>query len=81
LSAVSSWEIAVNHSMGRLLLPAAPDIASLPLSEEEALYVSRLPGLHRDLFDRMLICQAVVNGFAVLTPDTLISQYAVRTLW
>jgi len=78
--------------MGRLLLPAAPDdfipaqreahgIASLPLSEEEAQYVSRLPGLHRDPFDRMLICQAVVNGFAVLTPDTLISQYAVRTLW
>jgi PIN domain nuclease of toxin-antitoxin system len=92
LSAVSSWEMAVKHSMGRLLLPAAPDdfipaqreahgIASLPLSEEEALYVSRLPSLHRDPFDRMLICQAVVNGFAVLTPDTLISQYAVRTFW
>jgi PIN domain nuclease of toxin-antitoxin system len=92
LSVVSSWEIAVKHSLGRLPLPAPPidfvpaqreahAIASLPLSEEEALYISRLPSYHRDPFDRMLICQAVVNGFALLTPDPLISQYAVRTLW
>jgi PIN domain nuclease of toxin-antitoxin system len=92
LSVVSSWEIAVKHSLGRLPLPAPPinfvpaqreahGIALLPLSEEEALYVSRIPSLHRDPFDRMLVCQAVVNGFAVLTPDSLISQYAVRTFW
>ncbi len=92
LSVVPSWEIAAKHSLGRLQLPAPPDefvpaqreahgIAPLPLSEEEALYVSRIPSLHRDPFDRMLICQAVVNGFALLTPDALISQYSVRTLW
>ena len=92
LSVVSCWEIAIKHSLGRLPLPAPPldfvpaqreahGIGSLSLSEEEALYVSRIPSLHRDPFDRMLVCQAVVNGFAVLTPDTLISQYAVRTLW
>jgi len=92
LSSVSCWEIAVKHSMGRLPLPAPPvdfipaqreahGIGCLPLSEEEALYVSKLPSLHRDPFDRMLVCQAVINGVAVLTPDPLISQYAIRTLW
>jgi len=92
LSVVSSWEIAVKHSLRRLKLPAPPidfvpaqreahGIELLPLSEEEALYMARLPILHRDPFDRMLISQAVVSGFAVLTPDPLISQYSVRTLW
>ncbi len=92
LSVVSSWEIAVKHSLGRLPLPTPPvdfipaqreahGIAPLSLSEEEALYVARIPSLHRDPFDRMLICQAVVNGLALLTPDPLISQYSVRTLW
>jgi len=92
LSVVSAWEIAVKHSLGHLRLPTPPaqfvpaqreahGIADLPLGEEEALYVSKLPGLHRDPFDRMLICQGIVNGLALLTPDPLISQYSVRTIW
>jgi PIN domain nuclease of toxin-antitoxin system len=92
LSAVSSWEIAVKHSLGTLRLPAPPiefipsqreghGIAALPLTEEEVLYLPKTPKLHRDPFDRMLICQALVNGLAVLTPDELISQYPIRTLW
>lgn len=92
LSVVSTWEIAVKHSLGRLPLPApllefipaqreAHGISTLPLSEEEALYLPRIPKLHRDPFDHMLICQAIVHGFAVLTPDPLISQYPIRTVW
>jgi PIN domain nuclease of toxin-antitoxin system len=37
--------------------------------------------LHADPFDRMLICQSIVHGLAILTPDESIAQYAVRTLW
>jgi len=92
LSAVSAWEIAVKYSLGTLRLPTPPidfipsqreahGIAALPLTEEEVLYLPKIPKLHRDPFDRMLICQAVVNGFAVLTPDELVSQYPIRTLW
>jgi PIN domain nuclease of toxin-antitoxin system len=29
----------------------------------------------------MLVCQAVVNGMALLTPDPLISQYPIRAIW
>jgi PIN domain nuclease of toxin-antitoxin system len=92
LSAASAWEIAVKNSLGRLPLPAPAaeyipnlrerhGIAPLPLSEEEAVYLPRLPKLHRDPFDRMLVSQAVVNGLALLTPDPSISQYPIRTLW
>jgi PIN domain nuclease of toxin-antitoxin system len=92
LSAASAWEIAVKHSIGRLPLPVpAADyvadlrkrhgIASLPISEEEALYLPQLPKLHRDPFDRMLVCQAVVNGMAVLTQDPLLRRYPIHTIW
>jgi PIN domain nuclease of toxin-antitoxin system len=92
LSVVSAWEIAVKYSLGNLRLPAPPmdfvvsqreahAIATLPLSEEEALYLPKIPRLHRDPFDRMLICQAVAGGLTILTPDPLISQYPIRTLW
>jgi PIN domain nuclease of toxin-antitoxin system len=92
LSAASAWEIAIKHSMGRLPLPAPVStyvvrlrerhgIAALPVGEEEALYLPRLPKLHRDPFDRVLICQAIVNGFALLTPDPLVTQYPIRTIW
>jgi PIN domain nuclease of toxin-antitoxin system len=37
--------------------------------------------LHKDLFDRMLICQAIIGGLTLLTPDPLIKQYAVATAW
>jgi PIN domain nuclease of toxin-antitoxin system len=56
-------------------------ITSLPLDEESALHLTRLPALHRDPFDRMLVCQALAGGMVLLTPDPLITQYPVRTIW
>ena len=92
LSVVSCGEIAVKHSLGRLPLPEPPaqflsarrkrcGVNSLPLEEGAALYEPRLPRLHGDPFDRMLICQSIVHGLAILTPDTAIAQYPVRMLW
>jgi PIN domain nuclease of toxin-antitoxin system len=56
-------------------------VDALPLTEEAILVVTRLPDLHRDPFDRMLVCQAIMGGLTLLTPDPLISQYPVPTLW
>jgi PIN domain nuclease of toxin-antitoxin system len=92
LSAISAWEIALKHALGKLPLPAQPtllvpdlrarhQIEPLPLEEPAALAVAQLPGLHRDPFDRMLICQAIMGGLTLVTPDPLIRQYAVPTLW
>lgn len=92
LSAISVWEIALKHSLGKLPLPKPPmvfipelrarhQIESLPLDERAALAVAQLPSLHRDPFDRMLICQTIMGGLTLVTPDPLITQYAVPTLW
>jgi len=56
-------------------------VLPLPFDEESALKLARLPTLHRDQFDRMLICQAVTNAMAIITPDEAIHRYPVRALW
>jgi PIN domain nuclease of toxin-antitoxin system len=92
LSVVSCWEISVKYAAGRLKLPQPPavcvpadrkryGIQSLSLDEECVTYPPRLPKLHADPFDRMLICQSIVHGMTILTPDPMISQYPVHTLW
>jgi PIN domain nuclease of toxin-antitoxin system len=59
----------------------AHGIASLPIDEESALHVARLPAIHRDPFDRMIVSQAIVHGLTILTPDALVIQYPGRTTW
>lgn len=92
LSPVSAWEIVTKYGLGRLPLPEPPDrfiprlrdyhgIEPLPIDEESVLQTARLPMLHRDPFDRLLVCQAIVHGMALLTPDELIAQYPARVVW
>lgn len=92
LSAASAWEIAIKHALGRLPLPAPageliPElrarhgVETLPIDEESALHLTRLPLLHQDPFDRIIVAQAIVHGMAVLTPDRLIAQYPARIVW
>jgi PIN domain nuclease of toxin-antitoxin system len=92
LSAASSWEIVIKHGLGRLPLPDPPErfvptereahgIAPLPIDEESTLHLARLPALHRDPFDRLLVSQAIVHGLTIATPDPLVTQYPARTLW
>lgn len=92
LSAASAWEIAIKNLLGKLPLPRAAavfvpeerarhEIQPLPIGEDAALASSRLPDLHRDPFDRMLVAQAIMGGLTLLTPDPLIAQYPVPTFW
>jgi PIN domain nuclease of toxin-antitoxin system len=56
-------------------------IEPLPLDEIAVLALSRLPALHRDPFDRMLVCQSITHGMTLVTPDREIRQYPVPTFW
>jgi PIN domain nuclease of toxin-antitoxin system len=91
LSVVSVWEVIVKHQIGKLPLPHPPavylpqprdlhGIASLPLDEESVAELPALPPIHRDPFDRMLICQAVHGRMALLTMDDAIRAYSAHVL-
>ena len=92
LSPVSTWEMSVKYGLGRLPLAEPPHIyipaernkhriLSLPLEEADIEPLGRLPTIHNDPFDRMLICQAITRGLILLTPDEFISRYPVNVKW
>jgi PIN domain nuclease of toxin-antitoxin system len=91
LSVVSLWEITVKHSIGRLPLPQPPatyiplqrdkhGIQSLSLEETSVQRLATLPAIHRDPFDRMLVCQAQAHNLQMASSDPLIKQYSVVLL-
>ena len=91
LSAVSFWEISVKHSLGKLALPQPSAqfiprqreqhlISPLALDEAAVAQLTGLPALHRDPFDRMLVCQAQAHGLVIASSDALVRQYPVALL-
>lgn len=91
LSVISVWEATVKYQLGKLPLPEPPEtylprqrdlhqIASLSLDESSVIQLSKLPLLHRDPFDRMLICQALQNGLTIATVDTAVRAYSVSVI-
>lgn len=91
LSVVSVWESIIKYQLGKLSLPATPEtylpkqrdlhqIASLALDENSVAQLGKLPLLHRDPFDRILVCQALQNGLAIATVDGEVRAYLVSVI-
>src|SRR2546423_14854086 len=89
LSVVSVWEALVKYQLGRLNLPPPADrylqerqeqhrIVSLALETAAVAQVLKLPPLHRDPFDRMLVCQAIHHGLVLATVDDQLEKYQVQ---
>jgi PIN domain nuclease of toxin-antitoxin system len=84
-SAVSLWEVAIKHSLGREDFRAEPirlrrglldnGWRELVVSSEHAVATLGLPPLHKDPFDRMLLAQARVEGLSLVTSDELVARY------
>lgn len=92
LSAASSWEIAIKYAKGRLTLPEPPDtyvakrmalhrFRPLPAQLSHTLQVYKLPDIHQDPFDRLLIAQSQMENLPILSVDKHIRQYDVTIIW
>jgi PIN domain nuclease of toxin-antitoxin system len=94
LSVASVWEIAIKYALGKLPLPETPEIycnqrldnpdtavAVLPIERAHVLRAGTLPFHHRDPFDRLLIAQAQLEDFTLLTVDERFKLYDVNLLW
>lgn len=91
LSSISVWEAIIKYQLGKLPLPEPPEtylpkqrdlhqISSLALDESSVVQLAKLLPLHRDPFDRMLICQALQNGLTIATVDAAVRAYSVNVL-
>ena len=91
LSVVSVWEMVIKVELGKLILhhPLSEIIASqqengievLPVELRHSLAVARLPSIHKDPFDRLLIAQSNVESMEFVSADRLITGYPVQILW
>jgi PIN domain nuclease of toxin-antitoxin system len=88
VSAASAWEAAIKIALGRLTLPEPfsrgvdhSGFRRLAISFEHAEIAAALPRHHGDPFDRMLVAQAQLEGFTLVTHDQLLAPYGVTTLW
>ncbi len=87
VSAVSGLEIAVKQTLGKLvgearLLddPSDHDLEPLPITWAHTREVRRLPPLHRDPFDRLLVAQARLERRTLVTDDVHVRAYDVATM-
>ena len=91
LSVVSLWEAIIKYQLGKLPLPEPPEtylpqqrqshmIASLSVDEASVTQLANLPPIHRDPFDRLLVCQAIQNDLVFATADEALHAYSVGIL-
>jgi PIN domain nuclease of toxin-antitoxin system len=87
VSPATIWEVTIKQSIGKLGKPAdLPErirdsgFRHLNITAEHGIVAGRLPLIHRDPFDRMLIAQAQVEQLTLVTRDAEIPKYAVDTL-
>lgn len=84
-SAASLWEIAIKRGLRRAdfridieaLMEAleASGFLELPITAAHAARVARLPPIHKDPFDRLLVAQSMAEPLTLLTNDAVLADY------
>jgi PIN domain nuclease of toxin-antitoxin system len=87
VSAATIWEIEIKRALGRLIAPGdmiervdASGYERLPITFEHAREAGRLPLLHGDPFDRILVAQARTEGMTLASADAVLQRYDVSVL-
>ncbi|WP_444819123.1 type II toxin-antitoxin system VapC family toxin [Treponema denticola] len=91
VSIASLWEIAIKKSIGKLEFEHSiekiaelcheKDILILQIQPKYFDKVIKLPNIHNDPFDRLIIAQAIIENLVIITKDTIIPKYSVKTIW
>jgi PIN domain nuclease of toxin-antitoxin system len=86
---VSLWEIQIKYDLGKLQLSRSPEelfpeaiieagFSRGAIEDGGIFLLGKLPPIHRDPFDRLLISHALLHGWEIATVDPLINKYPVR---
>ncbi len=91
ISAVSLWEVMIKSQKGQLPIPQPAlwleagikslDATVAPVRAPHIYALERLPSIHRDPFDRLLIAQAIAESWVLITSDEAVRKYPASTLW
>ena len=91
ISMASFWEIEIKRNLGKLDIPFSPkelmnycleqNYSILNINIEHISELEKLPKIHNDPFDRLIICQAISENLTILTADATIPRYPVKSIW
>ncbi len=91
VSAVSIWEVMIKAQKGLLPIPnpaqwleagiKSLDATVAPVRPAHVYALDRLPAIHKDPFDRLLIAQAIAEGWILVTGDDNVRKYPTPTIW
>jgi len=84
VSSASIWEATIKASIGKLSVDvdqlvteiSRSGFQELPITAAHAAMVARLPDIHKDPFDRILIAQAMNEPLRFLTADGILKSYS-----
>ena len=84
-SVASLWEVTIKSALGRSDFQVdvaelraglvANDYSEVAIESSHVLRVPILPPIHADPFDRILVAQAMAEGFALLSNDAKLKAY------
>ena len=88
VSVASIWEVSIKHRLGKLPIdPAifrdgcvAAGAAVIPISDAHVIESGKLPSIHQDPFDRLLIAQARLEGYTAVSSDAHWAEYELALL-
>lgn len=87
VSAATVWEVAIKQQVGKIKSPVDvperirdSELSNLPITADHAIAAGRLPLLHRDPFDRMLVAQAKTEQLTLVTRDRMLGKYDIAVL-
>ncbi len=91
-SSASAWEISIKIGIRRLSIQDEMEsfllaqlsengILPLPITIPHAAYITKLPGIHKDPFDRILIAQSVIEDMPLLSRDRTLRKYDANVIW
>lgn len=87
VSPASIWEIEIKKAIGKLKAPSdlvdvieESGVSELPIRYRHAELAGRLPPVHRDPFDRLLVAQAMSERLTLVSRDADIRRYDVPVL-
>ena len=91
VSIASFWEISIKLSLSKLILDIPFEllfdeseklgIQILQIKKDHLIYLKKLPFFHKDPFDRIIICQGMIENFDIISIDEKFDEYKVKRIW
>jgi PIN domain nuclease of toxin-antitoxin system len=91
-SAASAWEMAIKTKLARLKIIgdiepfiieqlSTNSFVPLSITISHALYTERLPQIHKDPFDRIIIAQSKLEDLPLISKDKKVRKYKITMAW